>query len=67
MHENLYMNSDNMKKLHRDSLTTNFHRCEMFKVYYHDSIIIDLFIVKDTINPLQLFVEKHQFFNQNNQ
>ena len=24
-------------------------------------------LVKDTINPLQLFVEKHQFFNQNNQ
>ena len=22
---------------------------------------------KDAINPLQLFVEKHQFFNQNNQ
>ena len=22
---------------------------------------------KDTINPLQLFVEKRQFFNQNNQ
>ena len=23
--------------------------------------------VKDKINPFQLFVEKHQFFNQNNQ
>ena len=23
--------------------------------------------IKDTIKPLQLFVEKHQFFNQNNQ
>ena len=23
--------------------------------------------IKDTINPLQLFIEKRQFFNQNNQ
>ena len=23
--------------------------------------------LKDKINPLQLFVEKHQFFNQNSQ
>ena len=55
------MNSDNMKKLQRDSLTTNFHRCEMFKVYYHDSIIIDLFIVKDTINPYNCLLKNTNF------
>ena len=30
-------------------------------------VTINWFYLKDTINPLELFVEKHQFFNQNNQ
>ena len=40
------------------------------KFFFKNIFFIKLIIllrVKDTINPLELFAEKHQFFNQNNQ
>ena len=30
-------------------------------------IKVQFFLLKDTINPLELFLEKRQFFNQDNQ
>ena len=54
-------------KQHSSNLT--FQNC-----IYSKTALISFFKIfifypwfKDTINPLQLFVEKHQFFNQNNQ
>ena len=37
------------------------------KGFYPYEYVNDFEKFKDTINPLQLFVEKRQFFNQNNQ
>ena len=52
-------------------------KCMLKKSYFEEhlrtatsddwQIIVCWTIFKNTTNPLQLFVEKHQFFNQNNQ
>ena len=34
------------------------------KISDYESLTDEKLMSKDTINPLQLFVEKHQFFNQ---
>ena len=54
-----------------DNLVVTYEEIKLFallpQVYPQDFVDFIAKLLKDTINPLQLFVAKRQFFSQSNQ